>query len=111
MGATTVRDHRGVFAYFGTGYLGRRHDSAAHKATEFATHPEVYFTGNEYILADAPYALSQRVIPRYKETVLSQEQSAFKHTTHEGSHETHVYQLGSFVLISLVSDLRERAQS
>ncbi|KAF9980840.1 hypothetical protein BGZ65_004624 [Modicella reniformis] len=54
MGATAICDHRGIFRYFSTG-------------VEF-------FQEDEYLLADAAYAISSSVIPRYKEPFGNEEQ-------------------------------------
>lgn len=66
MGATAVCDHVGRFTFVRTGYVGKMHDSAAYKATPLFMEPILFFHLNEYLLADAAYALTPTVIPRYK---------------------------------------------
>ncbi|KAF9368963.1 hypothetical protein CPB97_004039 [Podila verticillata] len=66
MGGTAVSDHCKVFIYFSTGYVGSMHDSQAYKNTELFLSKDEYFQGMDYLLADAAYALSPTVIPRYK---------------------------------------------
>jgi hypothetical protein len=77
MGATGVCDDRGMFTFFSTGYLGRTHDSAAYKACDLYLHEDEYFSGEDWLFADAAYALSMRIIPRYKAAHLTQQQKRF----------------------------------
>jgi hypothetical protein len=66
IGATAVCDHQGIFTYFATAYLARRHDAIAYQEGKLHTDKDLYFSGEEYILADAAYTLTETVIPRYK---------------------------------------------
>lgn len=66
MGATGVADHRSMFTFFYTGYVGTKHDSSAYKDTPLYKKKEDYFSGGEYLLADAAYALTPTVIAAYK---------------------------------------------
>lgn len=83
MGATAVSDHQGSFTYFGTGYLGRTHDSAAYKESVLFTHEARFFGPHEYLLADAAYAISETVIPRYKGNNITQRQKKIQHNMPE----------------------------
>lgn len=77
MGATGVCDHHGRFIHFSTGYLGTQYDSSAYKATTLYTDQGRYFSGEDYLLADAAYALSSTVIPRFKGIVLPANKAKF----------------------------------
>jgi len=76
IGATGVCDHQGAFIFFSTGYPGSRHDSAAFKDTDLYRHAQQYLTGEEYIVGDAAYALSPRLIVGFKGT-LTPDQTMF----------------------------------
>lgn len=76
-GATGVCDHRGVFIYFSTGYVGSIHDSAVYKDGKLFTEAHRYFQGEDYLLGDAAYALSTTLMTRYKGNNLIRDQNDF----------------------------------
>ncbi|KAF9948161.1 hypothetical protein BGZ72_009902, partial [Mortierella alpina] len=57
------------FTYHSTGYVGSMHDSGDYKNNYLYQRPEDYFIGKEYLLADAAYALTTTVIPRFTNAV------------------------------------------
>lgn len=70
MGVTAVTDDKGIFTFFffffSTAYLARTHDAAAYRNSDLDRHEHEFFTGDDYLLADATYAVSPRIIPRFK---------------------------------------------
>lgn len=77
MGATAVCDDNSVFIFFSTAYLGRTHDAAAFRNSDLCLRENEFFTGDDYLLADAAYPLTSRIIPRFKGANLTKQQHRF----------------------------------
>lgn len=73
IGATGVCNHWGDFIYFTSAYLGPKHDSDSYKASHLFRARNEYFSGEDYLLADTAYALSETIIPQFKGTAVTQQ--------------------------------------
>ena len=52
--------------YCYTGWPGCAHDARVFENSSIALHPQQYFTGNQYLLADSGYTASETIIPCFK---------------------------------------------
>lgn len=66
LGATAVCDHRGVFTFIHTGYVGSRHDAAAYKDTPLYKEKELFFSGKDHLVGDSAYALTPTVMIAFR---------------------------------------------
>lgn len=55
MSATAICDHQKRFTYFRAGDFGSTHDSPAFKETKLYKWSNIFFNGDEYLLADKGY--------------------------------------------------------
>ncbi|KAF9180864.1 hypothetical protein BGZ51_005828 [Haplosporangium sp. Z 767] len=67
MEITAMCDHIGHSIYFPSGNVGSVHDALVYKRAHLYTRKENFFQGQEYLLADAAYALTPTVILRFKD--------------------------------------------
>jgi hypothetical protein len=61
-----ICDHNKRIRYVYSGWAGCAHDARVFENSRLALHPEQFFTGNEYLLADSGYSPSQHIIPVFK---------------------------------------------
>lgn len=76
LNAQMVVDDACRIRHFYLGFPGSVHDARAFGACKLATRPELFFRGEEYILADSAYALTPTVIPSYKGSAANSPENA-----------------------------------
>lgn len=83
MGATAVCNHRGFFTYFHTGYYATTLNTATYRRSALCKSKATFFSGEDYLLADASYAVTSTVIPRYKGVSAESEDAKIFNKRHE----------------------------
>lgn len=78
MGATAVCDHQKRFTYFRIGDFGSTHDATAFRLTKLYKWSNIFFNGDEYLLADKGYSsLPITVLPFKSNNVTTQGHRTF----------------------------------
>ena len=78
MGATAVCDHEKRFTFFHVGDFGSTHDSPAFKATKLYKWSNIFFSGDEYLLADKGYShLPITIMPFKSNNVMTRSRKIF----------------------------------
>ncbi|KAG2233662.1 hypothetical protein INT48_008452 [Thamnidium elegans] len=58
----SICDQNKKIRYLETGFYGSRHDSEVYSDVDICKHPAKYFSGNEYLLGDSKYILTEQII-------------------------------------------------
>lgn len=64
-----VCDDQKLIRHVYTGWAGSSHDARVYSNSPLGRYPDVYFGGDEYLLADSAYQTLKEVIPAYKKPV------------------------------------------